>query len=298
MVANRGRGRVTWWHCTVLPDLGIRVPQRWTLWGVTTVTKGRCRNIKCNALLLAPIQLTMRRRPLFSVSTLIWLERHLQSGPTGRAHISMFVPHHLVSENGQMDEQPVRPFDHSLKNSLMNASWRGSSREIPSSKVRRRSITCSKHFGSPDAWNWIYENLTAVLKAISWYGLGVQSFTQVSTSWVSYLTKDQSQFVTGAIRFCIQAPTDICHMICGARSIRHYAILGGRDKTVRICVKKEKTWTLDFWCFCSRHKKKNLLTEPASRSRSTKRHAFVWCSSDHVRIEFCWDATLTQQCKL
>ena len=71
MVANRGRGRVTWWHCTVLPNLGIRVPQQWTLWGVTTVTKGRCRNIKCNALLLAPIQLTMRRRPLFSVSTLI-----------------------------------------------------------------------------------------------------------------------------------------------------------------------------------------------------------------------------------
>jgi len=30
-------------------------------------------------------------------------------------------------------------------------------------------------------------------------------------------------------------------MICGVRSIRHYAILGGRDKTVQICVKKEKT---------------------------------------------------------
>ena len=24
-------GQVAWWHCTVLPDLGIRVPQWWTL---------------------------------------------------------------------------------------------------------------------------------------------------------------------------------------------------------------------------------------------------------------------------
>ncbi len=78
----------------------------------------------------------------------------------------------------------------------------------------------------------------------------VQSFTQVSTSWVSYLAKDQSWFVTGAIKFCVQAPTDICHMICGARSIRHYAIFGGGDKTVWICIKKEKhegANSKDYW---------------------------------------------------
>ena len=33
-VANGGKsraGQVAWWHCTVLPDLGIQVPQWWTL---------------------------------------------------------------------------------------------------------------------------------------------------------------------------------------------------------------------------------------------------------------------------
>jgi hypothetical protein len=29
-------------------------------------------------------------------------------------------------------------------------------------------------------------------------------------------------------------------MICGTRSIRHYAIFLGGDKTVQICVKKKK----------------------------------------------------------
>jgi len=44
------------------------------------------------------------------------------------------------------------------------------------------------------------------------------------------------------------------------------------------------------------HCEKNLLMEPVSRSRSTKWMPHI--SSNHVRIEFCQDATLTQQCKL
>jgi len=53
---------------------------------------------------------------------------------------------------------------------------------------------------------------------------------------VVYLAKDQLSklpckgpvtFVTGATRFCVQAPTDTCHMICGTRSIRVLCDLGG-----------------------------------------------------------------------
>ena len=77
-----------------------------------------------------------------------------------------------------------------------------------------------------------------------------------TSSTVIYLAKDQLSklpckgpvtFVTGAMRFCVQAPTDTCHMICGMRSIWVLCDLGGiggGDKTVVICIKKKKDMVL------------------------------------------------------
>ena len=70
---------------------------------------------------------------------------------------------------------------------------------------------------------------TETLSSAHW-----QSIVNIAT--VVYLAKDQLSklpckgpvtFVTGATRFCVQAPTDTCHMICGTRSIRVLCDLGG-----------------------------------------------------------------------
>ena len=82
--------------------------------------------------------------------------------------------------------------------------------------------------------------------------------TRVPFSTVVYLAKDQLSklpckgpvtFVIGATRFCVQALTDTSHMICGTRSIRHYAIWGGGQNCLNMH-KKRKNMTANSKDYC------------------------------------------------
>jgi len=128
------------------------------------------------------------------------------------------------------------------------------------------------------------------LTALRRVNLAIQSFTQEWTSWVSYLAMDQSQFVTGSIRFCIQVPTDICHMICGMRSIRLF-FLGGGHKMVWDMRKKRKNrcanWK-DYWIPISSEflRPSSVRRRRLGRKRPEKRTLF-WISGCASR----WDLT-------